>query len=95
MTDNKIPAMLAQQYEEGQLKGDHGVWTGEPLHMTWGEFEERSDCFYARLKRMTPMEYHSRAAEYQKLCMQYPEFARRYEAQRAKQTKERLTKKRK
>ena len=86
---DKLPPMTAQQYAEGQLKGEHGRWLGGSLHMTWEEFEERSDCFYARLRRMSPAEYSARQHEYAQLCMQYPKFARRYEAQREKNLRER------
>ena len=84
----KISAMQSQQYAEGQIASGAGKWLRGSLHMTWAEFEERSDCFYARLKRMSPTEYHARQKEYAQLCMQYPEFARKYEAQREQTLRE-------
>lgn len=80
---DKIDPMLEQQYADGQLKGEHGKWTRGSLHMTWAEFEERSLCFYNRLSRMSPTEYTRRQKEYAELCMKYPAFARRFEAERA------------
>lgn len=67
--------MLAQQYEDGQLKGAHGTWDDEDPHMTYAEFDERAMCHYRSLRRtMTADERARRKTIFDDLCKQYPRY---------------------
>lgn len=73
--------MPANKTLEGLDIHPRGKWDREDPHMTYSEFSERSHCFYKRLKHMTPTEYAKRQQEYNLLCLRFPKYAARYEAE--------------